>query len=345
MKIPPLWRRIGTAPLVRGINALHGGVLGAARAALDRGLLQQHRLEIPVISVGGIGFGGSGKTPVVAHLARMLAGQGAAVAVVTRSLARGTPHGPVRVPPHPGRGWCGRHRVLDEALLLARWLRDCAIYCGPDKTASARLAEAHGADLVLLDDGFQHLDLWRDLEIVTIPTGAAAHGPVRPWTARLRREGPDTLTRSQLVWCHRRGPDELPDPRATVHSRYRPTELVRWDGSRVGGVAQLQGRHVHLLCGIADPSGFVATVRGLGAEVVGQTLLPDHRLPPSGLVRRVAAGSRTMVLCSEKDLARLSGRPEEALVTALACELEVVSGDLDLAGALRDIVSSRETVS
>ncbi|HET7755100.1 MAG TPA: tetraacyldisaccharide 4'-kinase, partial [Anaeromyxobacteraceae bacterium] len=251
----------------------------ALRTALfERGVLSRIAVPAPVVSIGNLAVGGSGKTPAAIAVARRLHARGRRVAVLSRG------YGAERVDP---RVVSDGERVLlevaaagDEPLVIARALPGVAVLCGPRRAVIARIAiERLRADALVLDDGFQHRGLERDLDVVVVdaanPRGNGhllPRGPNRePWTA---------LSRAGLVWLSRvdrASPAQLQSlrqdaRRATgcdpVESCHAPSAVLDGRLSREHGLAALRGAPVVALSALARPEGFHRTLEDLGARLV-----------------------------------------------------------------------------
>ena len=297
---PWLWP---AGPLVQG--------LGRLRPAWREAPV---RVEVPVVSVGALTAGGSGKTPVVGWLAPRLPG----CWVLARGYRR-DPEGPelrVGLPDEDPE-----HDLGDELELLRR--RGLPVISCPDRVAGAREAVRRGARVILLDDGFQHRRLHRDLDIVCVdarwPLG---RGPIPVGTGR---EGPRALARAHVCWLTHAAPGEpLPDALAAhaghlllVRSRLRPT------GWRQGGHHRpLPARRgpVDAVAGIAHPARFLATLLRAGLEVRSFRALPDH----GGHAHRDPARLGELApdaVITEKDAARLPpDHPQWALCVGLVVD-------------------------
>jgi len=299
----------------------YGGLAALRRSAYRQGYLPVGRVLVPVISVGALAAGGSGKTPVTGWLAGLLLARGRRVAVVHGGYGGSEARRVHRIDPawrwQPGAA----HRFGDEPLLLAAWHPRAVLFCGRDKLAGARRAVEAGAEVVIVDDGFQHRRLHRDLDLLLDDGGALEP----PFPAGLAREGASAAADAHLRWEHRRA-GELPTGRAPLASRCLPEALHALDGARQGAAADLRGRRVFLLAGIARPDAFRRTVEELGAAVTGHSWSPDHaRFSPRQL--RAAARSRAdLLLCTEKDAARLGGRAPTAELLYLTCRVELARG-------------------
>ena len=276
-------------PLVRAVGRRQASYAGAVE-----------RIDIPVVSVGALVAGGAGKTPVVGWLARQLPGAW----VVGRGYRRGGDGG-IRVG-LPGEELPDKP-LGDELEMLRR--QGISVISAPDRVAGAREAARRGARLVILDDGFQHRRLHRELDLVCIdarwPDG---RGPI---PVGWRREPWSALTRAHWIWEHHAGlPWEAPLPELPrVRSRLIPTGWLQ--GGHHRPLPALRGA-VDVVVGIARPEGFLATLIRMGLEIRSLRILPDH-----GEIGPVPSGA----VMTEKDAARLPpGAEVWALETALRVE-------------------------
>jgi tetraacyldisaccharide 4'-kinase len=312
--------------LRRALARTYAGIASLRRLGYERGLWRRARLPVPVISIGALRLGGSGKTPVAGYVAALLTRRGRSVGVVHRGYGA-TSHEVTRVGPEDSGLLVG-----DEAVLHARWSPEAIVVRGADKEQAARLAVAAGADVIVLDDGFQHLQLHRDLDIVLCD-----EEPVMPLPLGAGREGRSALASADLLWAHGRA--GLP-PRGAfdVTSRARPSDLVSPSGQPIAPASSLAGARVFLLAAVARPKAFVRICLGLGATIVGTRFLRDHRpIGPVDLGRAARSGA-DLVVCTEKDLAR-QGQSLTGVV-ALRCEVRLEHGAVDLEQAL-DVACGR----
>jgi tetraacyldisaccharide 4'-kinase len=297
---------------------LYGGVAAVRNWTFAAGLRRVHRLPVPVVSIGNLTVGGTGKTPTVAFVAALAHARGRRPGVLARGYGRA-----------PGA-------VLnDEGTMLQRRLPWLLQQQDPDRVAAGGRLVAMGADYVLLDDGFQHRRLHRDLDVVCLdaerPFGngqCLPAGDLREFRSGLRRAGMVLLTRAGGL-----------DPARIAARIVRVRQLARRDGlmvhacehgpsdvlvqprGEVQPLASLRGRRAVLLSAIARPESFRATAAALGVEVVAEHRHRDHHRFTEAEVVAAAAAARTrdaLLLTTEKDDARLGAVDTERHVLRIA---------------------------
>lgn len=288
MRAPELWRRRGLVSTL----LLPAAGLYAAAGALRWRLATPWRAPVPVLCVGNLVAGGAGKTPVAASLARLLVERGAAPHLLSRGYG-GSLAGPVRVDPD-------RHRadqVGDESLLLAR---DAPVWVARDRVAAARAAVAAGADLLILDDGFQNPSLAKDFSLLVIDGGYGfGNGRVLP-AGPLRETVSSGLARADAVAV-------LGDDEAAIADRCGtlPVLATLLAPQEAGSFA---GMRVVAFAGIGRPEKFFATVARLGADLVEQRGFADHHLYTAAelaALAETAQRNRARLVTTEKDWVRL----------------------------------------
>lgn len=258
---------------------------------------------MPVVSVGNLTLGGTGKTPCVEWVARHFRRRDVRVAILSRGYG----------------GGAGRN---DEAMVLEENLPDVPHLQDPDRVAAAlRAVEELESELLVLDDGFQHRRLHRDLDVVLIdatrpPTRdyLFPRGTLREPAGGLRRAGAIVLTR-----CDQVPSSEVDALRAWLAARWPHTPVATTEhrpfalsdgGEEVEPVEALAGRVVGAFCGIGNPDGFRRTLEGLGAAVVAFRTFPDHhaytRADVEGLACWAEALPKDAVLATtQKDWVKL----------------------------------------
>jgi tetraacyldisaccharide 4'-kinase len=313
-------------------NERTGGVLAAALRLLslpyaaavatrnclyDRGILPGEKLPVPVISVGNLTVGGTGKTPTVILLANLLRRQGRRPAVLSRGYG-GKTRGPVSVVSDGERVLREWPEAGDEPVLIARAAPGVPVLTGPQRRLTGRAAvERFGADCLILDDAFQHRALCRDLEIVLLdaarPLGNGFLLPRGPL-----REPPAALGRADLLL--RTGGEDatltpLPASAAIPSFRglHRPQCLVEAGTGATLPLAALRGVRVAAFAGIGRPEAFRRSLSDLGAKVVAFRAFADHHpyaASDTETLRRLArkVGADRLVT-TEKDAVRLAAFP------------------------------------
>jgi tetraacyldisaccharide 4'-kinase len=315
----------------------------------DAGILRAARADAPVVSIGNLAVGGAGKTPAAIAVASRLRARGRRVAVLSRGY--GAVRTDARVVSDGARLLLDAAEGGDEPVLVARRLPGVPVLCGPRRADLARVAvRDHGADVLLLDDGFQHRALARDLDVVVLDA-ANPFGNGRLLPAGPNREPRAALRRAGLLWLSRA--DHADEARLAalrtlarevtgrepVESRHAPVALVDGALAPAGGLEALRGRRVLLLAGIARPGGFRRTLAGLGAEVVAEVVFPDHHAfgpgDLEGALREADAARCDLVVTTEKDAVRLPpAAAADPRLRALRIEAEILRGGEPLDAAL-----------
>jgi tetraacyldisaccharide 4'-kinase len=307
-------------------SLLYGAAMRARAALYSSGVLASHRVDAPVISVGNITTGGTGKTPLVEWAARTLAQGGRRVCILTRGYGRAD-EGRRVVVSDGERLLADAREGGDEPRLLAEALLGTAsVLSDADRVAGARWAiENLGAEVFVLDDAFQHLRLARDLDVVTIdataPWGGGhllPRGRLREPPRALARAGCVVITRADLAHDLESLRDEavrLSGGHAVVlTARTRTLRLRSLDGS--GDASDFEGaasvRRVGAFCAIGNPEAFFAHLRKDGHEVCHARAFPDHHVFDEAELEMVAieaerCGARA-VLLTAKDAVKIEPR-------------------------------------
>ncbi len=296
------------------------------RTAYARGVFGSERLLSPVISVGGLAMGGSMKTPLVLELARALHQRGPAVGVIGHGY-RGTDQA-ARVVSDGANLLEPAERVGDEAVLLACELPGCPLVVGKDKVAAGRLLEARfGKRIVLVDSGFQHLRLARDLDLVCVSERDLGD---RVLPSGQLRETTRVLQRADLVFTDQRSDG----PRIAKLRAQRPDDVFSMARSDFAffpaegtGDRQDPPQKAFALCAIGRPQRFVDDLRAQGSEVVGHRFFRDHH-PFSDAdleeVARLALGlGAAAVVTTAKDAVRVKAWPRTIPFLVLSARLHI----------------------
>ena len=305
-------------------SALFRAASRAHHKLYDSGLRGAARAAIPVVSVGNLRVGGAGKTPFTAWVVDQLLALGRAPAVL-----------------HGGYG-------SDEPQLHRRWHPDVPVLVGRERSESVRAAAAQGCDVAVLDDGFQHRRLARDLDIVLL---AAEHGadrirllPRGPWReplAALRRAGVVVVTRktatrerADAVVAQVRGVME----RRALHAWIQPAGWTTLDGQPA---SEPRGA-VLALSSTAEPASFQRTLTDLGLSLAGRLAFPDHHdYTDADLTAIERAASGTTVVTTTKDAVKLGALRGRIDVRVLEQRVIIEEGETELLERIAAAVGAR----
>jgi tetraacyldisaccharide 4'-kinase len=307
------------------LSGLYGVAMKARRALYRRGLFHVHEIGAPVISVGNLTTGGTGKTPVVEWICRELARRNRRVCILTRGYGRANPRRRVIVS-------SGYHTLADfaeagdEAILLAEHLQGlAAVISDADRVAAARWAIAKWrTDVFVLDDGFQHLRIARRLNMVTIDaTNPWGNGRLLP--AGNLRESPDQLVRADCIVITRADDvaqteglkaevDRLSKGRPVFLSRMKIAGLRNLTGS--ASADELKSGPVAAFCGVGNPESFFAQLRRDGYTLCYTRVFADHHYYTQEEVNALVSQS------SQRGAhALLTTAKDEVKLRSLRCEM------------------------
>jgi len=311
-------------PVVRAgaavASRLYGLGAGLRRTLYARGLLRTKKLPAPVVSVGNLTVGGAGKTPVVACLARLWQDRGKRVAILSRGYggqSRGVTcisngQNTSKKPPEVG----------EEPYWLARTLPGVAVYTGACRYAAGLAAwEEFRPDLFLLDDGFQHFQLHRDLDLVLLDAASPfgngyllPRGPLREPLSALAAAHSLILTRfdpephqGQLTAIRRAFPDKT-----VLTATIAPVKVTAYPGGQAEAPAALGHQALLAFAGLARPEVFADTLQELGVDLKGFRIFPDHHSYSQEELDRLTEAARDVeagaLITTGKDWASLGER-------------------------------------
>ena len=309
-----VWQKRGWVARALWPAALLYATLVALRRTLYRtGLLRSEHPGRPVIVVGNVIAGGAGKTPVVIALVKHLQAQGLQVGVISRGYGRSTQDCRAVLPGSPAS------EVGDEPALIARsFAGDAAVpvFVAPRRITAARaLLAAHpGTDVIVCDDGLQHLALKRDLEICIFNDQGVGNGWLLP-AGPLREPWPRRV--DFVLHAGTTAPGGTTAPAFGLERRLAPW-AVRSDGSQVP-LAQLRGQPLHALAAVARPDDFFAMLRSEGLTLAHTEALSDHYDFNSW---KCPLDERQAVICTEKDAVKLWAQHPEVLAVPLAVQID-----------------------
>ena len=326
--------------LARLVSVPYGLALRSRNFLYDQGLLASIAARIPVISVGNITTGGTGKTPLVIWLCRYLEAKGIRSAILTRGYKT-------------EQGY-----LSDEPALLAKACPETAVVVDSNRLAGAEKARRHGAKVLVLDDGFQHRRLKRDLNILTLDaTCPFGYGRVLP--AGLLREPASGVRRATLIVITRYDQVEptaieqleerlarlapgVPVIKATHHHTHAVTF-----GCKQLPLESLRGKRVFAFCGIGNPEAFFGHLSLNAMTVVGTQIFNDHHPYTLDDLKAVLKNARAcgaeIILCTQKDwvkTALLEPERPEITLAYLAMELDFVEGQDTLKAAIDNLLKT-----
>jgi tetraacyldisaccharide 4'-kinase len=292
------------------------------RTLYARDVLRTKKLPAPVVSVGNLAVGGTGKTPVVACLARLLRDRGQRLAILSRGYG-GRSRNPTRLSDGE-RLYQKPPEVGEEPYWLARALPGVAVYTGACRYAAGMAAwEEVKPDLFLLDDGFQHVQLHRDLDVVLLdaasPLGNGCLLPRGPL-----REPPAALKAVQIIMLTRFDPERHQGQLRAIRNAFpkqavltaaiSPVGVRSYPGGQAHGPEALRHRSLLAFAGLARPEVFAATLKELGVDLQGFQAFPDHHAYRWQDGQNLAAAARNLgaggLVTTGKDWCRLGERWE-----------------------------------
>lgn len=314
--------------------------LALRHAAYRVGLFKTRRLNRPVVSVGNLTVGGTGKTPLVMYIAERLLDRGWTPSILTRGYGR-RGGGLVAISPQSNRR-ANPREVGDEPAMLAAALPNVPMVVGANRYQAGRMAEERFTlDVHILDDGFQHWSLDRQVDVVTVDvTGDLSQsvllpaGPYREPRSALKRAHVVVLTRTELAdpGGHREMVQRL-NPQAGI---FESALSVRgWIDAQNGSPIppeNIRGRRALAFCGIGNPRAFFRDLRKWELEVVREVTYRDHHSYGAGELHRLAGRASTagaeILLTTEKDMANLPAVWKTRLpIIACATRLEIQNSD------------------
>ena len=329
-KQSPFW---GTLLLL--ISVFYGAAITVRRVFYGLHIFKRKGLSCPVISIGNITLGGTGKTPTVIQIAGLLSRARIRPAVVSRGYARKNEDELVVV--SDGSSILVDSKTGgDEPVLIASKLIGVPVVVGKKKYQAALLAlRRFNPDVVLLDDGFQHIQLKRNLDIVLVDAGNP-FGNGRLFPKGILREPLAALKRAHAVLITRadstgdveklKAAIQRHTPARIFTSCQVPVDLIDYRSNDIKPLSSLRGSKVLALAGIARPASFFALLQSLGANIVTSCTYPDHfdyqKSDLAAVFQQAADANISMVVTTEKDAVRIKDMHADG-VWALRIELTV----------------------
>lgn len=322
--------------LLRPLGLIYGGAMRVREKMFNRGLRQRHFFAVPVISVGNLTMGGSGKTPIVIHLAQLCMQHGLKPAVVSRGYG-GMANAPTNVVSDGERIYLDCKESGDEPRLIAEEVPGTVVLTGKRRKDPCKAAvEKYNCDIIILDDGFQHLAVNRDIDLVLF-NSSLAYEDLHVFPAGFLRESFAALQRADclvitgcpsnaaeeystlLSYFRKNWPDKL-----LFQTRYVPNCLHDKHGNSFP-LDHLDGP-TFAFCGIASPHRFKETLARFSIEACGFTHFSDHYQYTNRSVVNIQDEAKrkgaTALLTTEKDLVKLKRLKFDLPLYALAMKVE-----------------------
>jgi tetraacyldisaccharide 4'-kinase len=340
---------------------LYDKVVTLRNLLFDRGVLRIHRFNCPVISVGNLTMGGTGKTPMVVWLASLFSKEGYRVGIVSRGYG-GVESGRVIVV-SDGENILAEQAISgDEPLMLARRLQGIPVLCSSKRAEAAKAAiEKFKCNALILDDGFQHRYVARDLDIVMLDS-RNPFGSGRVFPRGTMREKAAALARAQVLVLSRFDQSEDAEKnchklrrqwpgKTVVTATHRPVRIFSAVDHGERPLTSLTELRLAAFAGIARPNDFFQSVDNLGARLVYTAAFPDHYPLTSellaSLVREASNFSPELWLTTEKDWVRLPQvLPQDMELWVMAMEIDLERDGSQLVGmvlrALRGVSPGSE---
>ena len=318
-------------------------VLNTRNTLYKKGIVRSSRLPVKVISIGNITTGGTGKTPLVEFSVKYLSGSGRKVAVLSRGYGG------------DNSSQEGDEIVNDECLTLIENLRDVPVLAGRDRVKSGEKAiNDFGVDCVVLDDGFQHLRLKRDLDVVVIdalnPFGGEnliPRGSLREPLQNLERADLFIISHcdqgnQQTIRSIYKKLDQINHSAPICESIHSP---VHFDNIADGSILELEwlkGKRVYALSAIGNPESFSNTLKGLGVDLITHKVFQDHHVYTEEEIEDVVSDAQSLgadaVVVTQKDIVKIRKMNiKDANILTLRIEIEITRG-VDLYKAAIDRV-------
>ncbi len=340
----PLFDGIGkNSKILKSIADVYRGITQARRRAYDQGIKRYYRLPRPVISVGNLTVGGTGKTPVVLYLADKLAGW-ASVSILSKGYGRKSPRSYLTL--HDRRELDAKACQIfgDEPVMMAKKLpSNVSIHVGPKRYQLGTMALDRGpVDLFILDDGLQHMELQRDLDIVLLD---GQQDPQKLETLPIGplREPIESISHADIVWINHCNPDgshridmawlkEMVPDAVIVKSRFIPGVVVTTDSDFEVNSESIKSKTLAAFCGIGKPTSFFHTLEEDGLNVKIKKAFPDHhfftRKELIELQKEARLAGCTALITTEKDAARINQIPQLDITCYVQkLEIEILDGE------------------
>ncbi|MCG9126765.1 tetraacyldisaccharide 4'-kinase [Candidatus Poribacteria bacterium] len=346
--------------LLTPLKWLYVTIIYIRNLCYDLGISKQTQLPCTVISIGNIVVGGTGKTPATATIANLLHKKGYKVVILLRGYGRSSSE-KISIVSDGEKCLCSRIESGDEAYLLAHQLNGIPIIVGKNRFDTGKIAYDHfNCDIILLDDGYQHRKLTRDIDILTIdatqPFGTGTLLPIGTL-----REPISSLKRASIILLTRTDSPHKPIedlkneikryiPNSSIlDSIHHPTSLYElgnhnWknDESQTIPLKELEDKRILAVCGIGNPDAFKSTIQSLNPESIQLIPFPDHHIYSDSDIEKIVQKSKQVnaqwVVTTQKDEDKLATLSQHIPVFVLSIELIFTDGKEVLLNELQAII-------
>ncbi len=324
------------------------------RSFYEYGILKKEYFKVPIISVGNITFGGTGKTPMIVYLTQKMAELDLTPVVLTRGY-KGELENESGIIKGGQRFRSNPKEFGDEPLLISRKMDRGAVIVGKRRAQNLkRYFHEVSPDVVFLDDGFQHIQLYRSFNIVLFDAAlpldrykTAPMGYLREGLTALKDADAIVLSRADQVTSEKMG--ELLSLLKSYHREgipiakfgYKPDGLFDSFDKKVFAMDELQGREVIALSAIASPDSFYQLLESHGASIVEKIVYPDHYLFTQNDMNDVllkSAQRNALVVTSEKDMVKVRRVIQDDRIVYVNISVSFVSGEEELMNGLRQVI-------
>ena len=329
------------------------------------GVFGVQTLPCPVISVGNITVGGTGKTPAVIAIAEHLQKASLRVAILLRGYKREAREG-ITVVSDGKEVYASAKESGDEAYMMAECLSGVPIIVGRERYLAGQIAlERFNVDVLLLDDAFQHRQLGRNVDILTVPVTHPFGNPAKLLPAGTLREPLSALRRADIILLTHADTAEIsvrakeavkrlaPDALVleSIHQPLYLYPLIREDSGDRQDVEMLEGRRLLAVCGIGNPDAFVGTLMRCAPASVELLAFPDHHVYVGADAQRIGAVFREtkadLIITTQKDAQKLMSvvAHEELPIVVLIVALVIAGGDAEFTDLLLASVRKSQTAN
>ncbi|MBF0379486.1 MAG: tetraacyldisaccharide 4'-kinase [Magnetococcales bacterium] len=324
------------------VGSLYGAIQSIRATLYQKGFLASYKAPCPVISVGNITAGGTGKTPTVIWLAQYYQSQGRKVAVVSRGY-RQQSKAEVTVVATAQKIVTTTPQAADEAVLIAQQLPGVTVITGPNRSKTIAVAtEQYGCNIIIMDDAFQHMQVKREFDLVLLDCNAPfSNGHILP--GGLLREYPESINRCDGVIITRaddqtklkRTEDLLGQIAPNINSCSAIHQPTKWQklantGAKHPATVPLDGlKNIDVLafCGIAKPEKFFTTIESLAISAIYTSSFEDHHLFTDNTINELVKKARSIkaqaLICTEKDAVKIQQFSSDLPIYALSIKLFV----------------------